>query len=114
MKVKFADFHCETQWETYRNGKVALQLVATGEDRDTHPGEPIATATVNTDHRLEIDEVIVKDYSDNHGMVVALIATGVVEALFTPVFVGHYGGRCARCRLTPEARNEAFGLKPKG
>ena len=45
---------------------------------------------------------------------VALIATGVVEALFTPVFVGHYGGRCARCRLTPEARNEAFGLKPKG
>lgn len=113
MKVTFATFRCTTEWETYRNGKVALQLVATGEDPDTHLGEPVATATINTDHRLDPDEIIVKDYSENEGMVVALVAAGIVEPLFTPVFIGGYGGRGARCRLTTEARNEAFGLTAK-
>jgi hypothetical protein len=113
MKVTFLDFHCDTEWETYRNGKVALQLVATGEDPDTHPGEPIATATVNTDHRIEIDEIIVKDYSENAGMVAALVAAGVIQPEFTQVFVGDYNAQCARCRLTDTARAEAFGLTAK-
>lgn len=113
MKVTFLDFHCDTEWETYRNGKVALQLVATGEDSDTHPGEPIATATVNTDQRIEIDEIIVKDYSENAGMVAALVAAGVIQPEFTQLFVGDYGAACARCRLTDAARMEAFGLTAK-
>ena len=113
MKVQFLDFHCDTEWETYRNGKVALQLVATGEDPDTHPGEPIATATVNTDHRIEIDEIIVKDYSENEGMVAALVEAGVIQPEFTQAFVGGYGASCARCRLTDAARVEAFGLTAK-
>jgi len=110
MKVTFLDFHCDTEWGTYRNAKVALQLIATGEDPDTHPGEPIATATVNTEHRIDLDEVIVKDYFENEGMVQALIDAGVVQPEFTVVCVGGYGARCARCRLTDQARQEAFGL----
>jgi len=108
MKVTFLDFRCDTEWHTYRNDRLALQLVATGEDPDTHPGEPVATATVNTEHRVDADELIVKDYSENEGMVDALVEAGVVQPSFTRVSVGGYGVTCARCRLTEAARVEAF------
>lgn len=113
MKVQFLNDHCGTQWGYYDNGKLALQLVATGEDEDSMPGEPIATATVNTDHRIDLDEILVKDDSENEGMVEALISAGIVEPSFTVVHIGSYRTRCARCRLTESARIEAFGLKAK-
>jgi hypothetical protein len=113
MKLTFAGIRCQTQWGTYRNGKVALQLIATAENPDLHPGAGVATASINTEHHLEIDEVIIKDYDENTGMVVALVAAGIVEPVFSPVFIGHYGARCGRCRLTQAAREEAFGLKAK-
>lgn len=113
MKVQFLNDHCGTQWGYYDNGKLALQLVATGEDEDSMPGEPIATPTVNIDHRIELDEILVKDDAENEGMVAALIGAGVVQPDFTLVFIGSYRQRCARCRLTKAARIEAFGLKAK-
>lgn len=61
----------------YKNGRVALALVvASGRDK----GEPYATATVNIPEvPLADNEAIVKDYSENAGMLEALIEAGIVE-----------------------------------
>jgi hypothetical protein len=102
MNVWFKFWSCMTVWGFYGNGRVGLRLV---ED-----GSPVATATVNTAIRIEPDEIIVKDYAENEGMLDALVQAGVVERSFQPVYIGSFGSRCARCRLTPAAMAEAYGL----
>ena len=58
------------------NNRVGLQLV------EVHPtgGDPVvAIATVNIPEiPLESDEVIIKDYSENEGMLKALLTAGIV------------------------------------
>lgn len=102
MNVWFGIWSCTTVWGFYGDGRVGLRLV---ED-----GSPVATATINTAIRVESDEIIVKDYSENEGMVEALVSAGVVEPGFVPIHVGAYDAHCARCRLTPAAMAEAYGL----
>ena len=47
---------------------------------DTRDGSPVATATVNLDGvELSANEVMVKDYSENKGMLAALRDSKVVE-----------------------------------
>jgi hypothetical protein len=102
MNVWFDIWSCTTVWGFYGDGRVGLRLV---ED-----GSPVATATVNTALRFEADEIIVKDYAENEGIVAALVSAGVVEPDFVPIHIGAYAARCARCRLTPTAMAEAYGL----
>jgi len=71
--------HGETlnpRFERYHNGALCLRLV--GED-----GQPYMTASTNADlpggRTLAPDEVIVKDYSENAGVLAALEASGLVE-----------------------------------
>ena len=60
--------------ERYGNGRVKLRL------RDRDDGEPVATATINVpEEPLAENEVIIKDYSENDGMLAALLDAGVVE-----------------------------------
>jgi hypothetical protein len=57
----------------YSNGRTAIQL------NDTLSGEPYTTATVNIDHVLLADnEVLIKDYSENEGMLDFLIKNNIV------------------------------------
>ncbi|MEC9362388.1 MAG: hypothetical protein VYC42_04110 [Pseudomonadota bacterium] len=107
MHVRFLNYSCHTVWLSYGNGRLALELVAVG-DEDCFAGEPIATATVNLNAPLAAGEIFVKDYAENEGMLDALIHAGVVEADHTPMPVGPFGADCARCRLTPAAREEAL------
>jgi hypothetical protein len=102
MYVWFKYWSCTTIWGFYPNGRVGLRLV---ED-----GSPVGTATVNTAIRLDPDEIIVRDYAESEGTVDALVEAGVVEPGFQPVYIGNYASRCARCRLTPVAIAEAYGL----
>jgi len=71
-KVMFAGELCSLQFGNYGNGRLSIQLA------DRH-GEPYGRATVNLpDEVLGEDEVFIKDYSENEGMLSALIEAGIV------------------------------------
>lgn len=73
--VKFGEWNCKVQTHKYNNnGRVALVLV------DANNGEYIATATINVPEiDLAPDEVIVKDYSENEGLLACLLRARVVK-----------------------------------
>ena len=73
-KVNFAGFDCMVQKTYYGDNKrTALQLY------DLTDGFPVATATVNIPEvELKDDEVLIKDYSENEGMLDALERAGIV------------------------------------
>lgn len=73
--IRFADCNCTVERHRYQNGRVALQLIT----HDDGFPEPVATATVNVpDCDLADDEVIIKDYSENRGILDILIGAGIV------------------------------------
>jgi len=92
MNIRFKNWNCEIVKHQYNNnGRTALELVAAEDDmeQDIWKGEPIATATVNlSDTPLASDEVIVKDYSENEGMLDTLLKAGVVELTGRTVSTG--------------------------
>ena len=64
---------CRVEFHKYANGRVALELI------DVDTDERYATATINLpDVALEAGEVAIKDYSENAGVLVALVKAGVV------------------------------------
>lgn len=72
-KVKFMRWLCTIEERRYGNGRLALELVDS-------KGEPVAVATVNVPGSpLADDEVFIKDYSENEGMLDSLVAAGIVE-----------------------------------
>lgn len=110
MDVRFNQWLCRTRWDYYANARLGLWLVGTGaSDSNLADGEPVASATVNHDLRFDLDEILVKNYAENHGMTLALINAGVVLEAWSPIYLGPYDSLCSRCRLTDAARREAFG-----
>ena len=75
--VEFAGYECvayETTYPSEAGGSTAIYLV------DAVDGEPVATATVNVEgvsENLPPSEVLIKDYSENEGMMDALVAAGL-------------------------------------
>lgn len=68
------DYRLSLQFAKYANGQTAIRLW------DLSDGFPYATATVCVeDHLLKEDEVAVKDYSENAGILESLIEGGIVE-----------------------------------
>lgn len=75
MIVNFKEWVCNVIFTEYHNNsRVAILLV------DSTTGEQVATATLNTDADLKNDEVIIKDYSENTGMLQALMDAGIISA----------------------------------
>lgn len=73
-KVRFRNFVCIPKWAHYSNGRKALTL------SDAEDGEPVATASVNIPSCwIDHDEIIVKNYSENEGMLKALIDAKIVS-----------------------------------
>jgi hypothetical protein len=74
-RVSFGGFDCDIEFRQYPNGRTALTLAPRG-DR-----ESMFVATVNVPEvPLGPNEVLVKDYSENTGMLEALERAGVVRA----------------------------------
>jgi len=70
--VRFLGEECNVEFGQYVNGRIAIDLIC-------QTGERMARATVNDDMpSLADDEVAIKDYSENAGMLKALQAAGVV------------------------------------
>ncbi len=73
MAMEFMGETCTVVRAQYPNGRTALRLVSV-------TGEPLAMATVNIPEvELDADLVIIKDHSENAGMVDALVAGGIVS-----------------------------------
>ena len=73
--VKFKKWDCTVAFAKYGNGRLAIQLM------DAFTGEVIAVASVNLpDEPMEADEIAIKDYSENEGMLEALMKAKVVSA----------------------------------
>lgn len=89
MSIKFKNWDCEILKLRYPNNRPALQLV------DAESFEPIATATVNVpdydfDNLDEKTHVLIKDYSENEGMLQALIEQKIVEDTGRRYLLSHF------------------------
>lgn len=74
ITVQFKEWRCEViQNEYMTTGNICLQLV------DAEDFDPVAFATVNTDVVLPEGLVGIKDYSENEGMLAALVEGGIVS-----------------------------------
>jgi len=91
--VTFLGYNCRIRFSQYtNNNRTAIML----EIADT--GEPMATATVNIpEYRLGPGEVIIKDYSENEGMLNALVEAKIVADTGKRMPTGFV--ECPVCRL---------------
>lgn len=75
MQITFKGWLCELVIGNYSNGRNGLELF------DVAEGDPVATATINVpDHDMAEDEVAIKNYSENEGMLQTLMDAGVISA----------------------------------
>ena len=99
ITVRFLDTDCTVQKRQYSNGRVALSLV----DEEG----PVATATVNLPGvPLGKNQVLIKDYSENEGILDALVAAGVVKSTGQMVRSGFV--EVPVCELQPPFREKMF------
>ena len=73
MKVRFRQWNCVTRIGWYGNGNLAIRLF------DIEDDSPVATATTNAGKTLPDNQVAVKDWTENQGMVEALKEAGVID-----------------------------------
>ncbi len=95
--LTFHGTKCRVVLERYEEGgRVAVQLV------DAETGEPFSTATTNLPGEpLAADEVFIKNYSENEGMLDALEAAGIVKRTGREVRSGYVVIYAAKLLLPP-------------
>lgn len=100
MNIMFGKYSCRLVFSKYMNNdRTAIIL------EDLTDLSPVATATVNIpEHNLEIDEVIIKDYSENHGMLDCLVLNKVISEPLRWVKTGFV--TCPVCKLLIEPEYE--------
>ncbi|NJO81802.1 MAG: hypothetical protein HC828_02845 [Blastochloris sp.] len=93
--VEFRGWACRIVRASYGNtGRIALPLY------DVHDGSPVAVATVHMPElNLAADEVVIKDYSENEGMLDALVASGIVSPPLREMPSGYVTLYVCRCLL---------------
>ena len=74
IEIQFNQYSCRLEIKSYRSGRPALVL------NDVMDGLRVAVATVDfPDEPLADDEVVIKNWSENEGMLSTLIKAKVVE-----------------------------------
>ena len=99
MEVMFRGHRCMVMAGTYNTGGTALWL------KDAVDGTKIATATVDA-LRLPANEVVIKDYSENTGLLRVLEEAGIIELTGKWVRVGF--SQCYVCRVLVELSQESL------
>jgi len=79
--VKFLGEELTPVMSRYANGQNAIQLV----DSD---GMPFMTASVAFDVNIADDEVLIKNYSENEGIMEALIDANIIEKPYAAIETG--------------------------
>lgn len=73
MKTKYSECNVDLVWKQYSNGRKKLQL------NDSEDGCPVMVATVNVPEvKLSEKETIIKNYSENEGVLEFLQENGIV------------------------------------
>lgn len=74
LKTPYDEYDVIIQRKRYSNGRLALEII------DVEDGCPVMVATVNIpEANLKPDEVIIKNYSENEGVLEFLIENGIVS-----------------------------------
>ena len=94
--VNFGGWPCWIKWQQYSNGRIAIQLMC--------EEGPMAIATVNIPEvSLKDNEVIIKDYSENQGVLAALIKARVIKKTRREVPIGNWSlGFVCKLLVKPE------------
>jgi hypothetical protein len=72
--VNFKNYNCIVCFEKYSNKRTAIRLI------DQVDGLSVLMASVNLpDEHVESDEVAIKDYSENEGVLRSLIGASVIS-----------------------------------
>lgn len=88
----FKNYNISVNKAKYSNGRTAIQLT------DKEDGSPFATATINLpQEKLEKDEVIIKNYSENEGILDFLISNNIIDAPHRYITTGFV--TCEVCKL---------------
>ena len=102
-EVSFGEYRCgayEGRYPQRAGGSRAIVLAhADPEGHPTDANELIAVATVNVAGVSEVlpeDHVVVKDYSENEGMLAALVEAGIVADTGERAFFGYVSAPIAR------------------
>ena len=98
--IKFAKWVCMPTFGLYANGRVALTI-------GNKECPVVARPSVNLgptmpDLPLGLDELHIKNYAENAGIVDALVEAGLVVVMET-IGIGEHKAEVARCSLTPAA-----------
>lgn len=72
-KTPYGDYQLKLQFAKYINGQTSIKLI------DVEDGMPFATATISVNDQLLEDEVAIKNYSENEGILQSLIDADVIE-----------------------------------
>jgi len=73
LKTPYGSYNVVLEWGNYSNGRRAIELL------DAVEGDPVCVATVNLpDIPLGDNEAIIKDYSENEGVLKFLQDYGIV------------------------------------
>ena len=100
MTVKYKHWNCYVDFNKYAsNGNNAICLYEVG------TGEPIAVATLNLQGiRLKADEVIIKNYTENEGMLKTLVNAKIISE---PISMVQHGFVMSPiCKLLVNTENE--------
>ncbi len=95
-KIKFGDVEALVVVRRYTNDRVALCL-------ETPQRTPIITATINIpDAALDPDQVIIKNYSENEGVLAALVQAELIQDSGIDIPAGHTHGDVCRLLFDPQ------------
>ena len=106
--VQFKEWKCDIQLNTYMNNdRICIDLV--GSPGALDEGEPILTATVNVPECFLLeDEVLIKDYSENAGVLAKLVEAGVVVDMHRTFSTGYVEASVARYVVQGSAEDIMF------
>jgi hypothetical protein len=83
LTTPYGSYEVYPEWGNYSNGRTALELIGS-EDKET-----VMVATVNIpDAQIEKDELIIKNYSENEGVLEALQKAGIIGPILRNVRTG--------------------------
>jgi len=103
IEVLFRQWKCYVQIRYYDNDRIAIVLID-ATDKDT-----VAVATINVPkYPLKDGEVIIKNYSENEGMLQCLIKAGVISAPVAYVQTGFV--TCPVCKLLVQVQQFNLSL----
>lgn len=92
-KIVFKSLNCFLKLAYYnQNSRLVLQLLSAEEnaDKGVFYEEPITTATVNIPEiPLKDNELIIKDYSENEGILETLKQNGLITDIKREISTGH-------------------------